>query len=524
MGQNIFNSIQLKKPRKNVFDLTHDHKTTCDMGFLVPTLTMECIPGDKFTIGCESLLRFMPLIAPVMHRMNVTQHYFFVPYRLLWDGWDKWINNQPGATLHPTIRYADDNTPNTLPLTMLMNYMGIVPPNNAVVDDSAVQISALMLSAYQMIYQEYYRDQNLQADVDYKLISGDNTLNADLTQIRKRAWQHDYFTAALPFAQKGAAVTLPLGQFNDVVVGFNDPLFTDGDPAAWTGNNPNVGGQSTLVNAVQDPELPESFPTLGKLYAKTSDLEPQATTINDLRRAFRLQEWLEKNARGGTRYTESILIHFGVRSPDSRLQRPEYITGTKSPVVISEILNTTGDIGLPGGLPQGNMAGHGISVTQGKYGGYFCQEHGCIIGIMSVMPLPAYQQGLPKHFSKFADSFEYFWPEFANIGEQAVTNNELYLRPDNIPAGKDTFGYIPRYGEYKYMPSRVSGYFQTSLNFWHLGRIFTSPPNLNGTFIECDPGKRIFAVVDPNEHSLLVHILHKIKAVRGMPKFGTPSF
>ena len=231
-----------------------------------------------------------------------------------------------------------------------------------------------------------------------------------------------------------------------------------------------------------------------------------------------MQEWLEKNARGGTRYIESILSHFGVKSSDARLQRPEYITGVKSPVIISEVLNTTGE---DGGLPQGTMAGHGIAVSSGKSGSYYCEEHGFIIGIMSILPKTAYQQGIPKQFLK-KDTLDYYFPSFANIGEQEVKNNELFAY---TASAEDTFGYVPRYAEYKYMPSRVAGDFRTTLDYWHLGRIFETQPALNQTFIECKPENttRIFAVEDGTD-PLFCHVLNKIQAVRPMPKFGTPMF
>jgi hypothetical protein len=255
-----------------------------------------------------------------------------------------------------------------------------------------------------------------------------------------------------------------------------------------------------------------------QLFASADNMEVQPTTINELRRAFRLQEWLEKNARGGTRYIENILAHFGVKSSDSRLQRPEYITGVKSPVVVSEVLQT----GQSDTTPQGNMAGHGISVTSGRTGSYYCEEHGYIIGIMSVMPKTAYQQGIPKTFLK-NDPLDYFWPSFAHIGEQEVQVQELYAYTSNK---ENTFGYVPRYAEYKYMPSRVAGDFRTTLDYWHLGRIFDSEPSLNQDFIECTPSatSRIFAVEDPDAQKLYCHVLNKIKAVRPMPKYGTPSF
>jgi len=509
MAKNIFNSIQLKKPKKNFFDLTHDVKLSTNMGQLTPILTLEVVPGDSIELGCESIIRFAPMTAPVMHRMDVTMHYFFVPNRILWDNWEKFItNNGPNGTgteyVLPYITTNNLEPQYSVGTTrrQIADYMGLPLPGN---DVPSTSISLLPFAAYQAIYNEYYRDQNLVAPVDYKLTDGNNgTSNArinELLNLRNRAWEHDYFTASLPFAQKGAAVDIPLGAVN-------------GDANIYS----NVG-TTTLNGSSGDPVvIGDTNVGLTDLWAQTDGLTVEPTTINDLRRAYRLQEWLEKNARGGTRYIESILSHFGVKSSDARLQRPEYITGVKTPVVVSEVLNTSG---TEGELPQGNMAGHGIAVSSGKSGSYYAEEHGYIIGIMSVMPKTAYQQGIPRTYLKL-DPLDYFWPSFANIGEQDVQLQELYAYTANK---EDTFGYVPRYAEYKYMPSRVAGDFKTSLDYWHLGRIFASEPTLSQEFIECTPEdtERIFAVTDPDAQKLYCHVLNKIKAVRPMPKYGTPT-
>jgi hypothetical protein len=502
MAKNIFNSVQLEKPKKNVFDLSHDVKMSMKMGQLTPVLVTECVPGDSFQIGCDSLIRFAPMVAPVMHRMDVSVHYFFVPNRLTWDNWEKFIVDANTPYPLPFITASGDRPAVT---RKFMDYMGVpvAPPGS-----TDTNVNALPFAAYQAIYNEYYRDENLIPEVDYNLSDGDNNANfADLLTIRNRAWEHDYFTASLPFAQKGTAVDIPIGSIdNDVAVNWNS-LENAHTAVTYDGTNSQTIGSSAGVSTIGTPEM----------IAKTSDIDIQPTTINDLRRAFRLQEWLEKNARGGTRYIENILMHFGVRSSDKRLQRPEYITGLKTPVIISEVLNTSSTAEEP----QGNMAGHGVAVSTGKYGNYFCEEHGYIIGIMSVMPQPAYQQGIPKTYLK-SDPLDFFWPSFAHIGEQPVQNNELFAY---TATGEDTFGYVPRYAEYKYQPSRVAGEFRTILDYWHLGRIFATQPALNQTFIECTPEQveRIFAVQD-GEDNLYCQIMHKIKAVRPMPKFGTPNF
>lgn len=477
------------------------------MGNLTPVLVTECVPGDSFQIGCDSLIRFAPMVAPVMHRMDVSVHYFFVPNRILWENWEKFIvdantphvlPNLDGQYLEPQFDYLNPGA------GKFADYMGVpTPPNGSTVTN----INALPFAAYQAVYNEYYRDENLIAEVPYQLTDGTQASISPFVTMRKRAWDHDYFTASLPFAQKGAAVDIPIGSIdNDVAVNWNS-LENSLTSVTYDGTNSQTIGSSAGVSTTGTPEM----------IAKTSDIDIQPTTINDLRRAFRLQEWLEKNARGGTRYIENILMHFGVRSSDKRLQRPEYITGLKTPVIISEVLNTS----ATAEEAQGNMAGHGVAVSTGKYGNYFCEEHGYIIGIMSVMPQPAYQQGIPKTYLK-NDPLDFFWPSFAHIGEQPVTNNELYAY---TATGNDTFGYVPRYAEYKYQASRVAGDFRTVLDYWHLGRIFATQPALNQAFIECTPEQveRIFAVQD-GEDNLYCQIMHKIKAVRPMPKFGTPNF
>lgn len=262
-------------------------------------------------------------------------------------------------------------------------------------------------------------------------------------------------------------------------------------------------------------------PTAGFVaYDPDGSLQVEATSINDLRRAEKLQQWLELAARAGSRYKENILGFFGVKSSDKRLQRAEYITGTSSPVIISEVLNTTGTPDAP----QGEMAGHGVSVTSGQYGNYFCEEHGYIVGIMSVLPKTGYFQGIPKHFLKGVaqnDPFQFFWPQFAHIGEQEVLNREVYAY---TAQGGGTFGYVPRYAEYKFANNRVAGDFKSSLLFWHLAREFSGNQSLNQAFIESNPTFRTFAVTDPNEDHIYAHVLHKVRASRLMPKFGTPHF
>jgi hypothetical protein len=497
-GKNIFENIQVKAPRRSTHDLTHDHKLSTNFGDLTPVLVMECVPGDTFHIGADSLVRMQPMVFPVMHRADAYIHYWFVPNRIVWPNWEDFITDPESVGL-PVIEVDDSLDPEW---QKFLDYMGVPPSNTS----NAVEVNALPLAAYQCIYNEWYRDENLIAEVPYQLSPGIN-LPGPLTTLRKRAWEHDYFTSALPWAQKGNPVEVPLAKIEA-----NAPLrYNDPSPPLNTGVTGNVS--IIPVPNSPDPALPNQ-----ELYAETLGLPVGGTQVDDLRRAFVLQEFLELNARGGTRYIEQILAHFGQKSSDARLNRPEMISGSHNPITISEVLNTAGSVGAN---PQGAMAGHGVSVGQGNFGSYHIEEHGYIIGIMSVMPKTAYQQGIPRHYLR-KEPLDFYWPKFQHIGEQAIMQDEIYAYQGN---GDSEWGYIPRYSEFKYIPSQVSGQYRTTLNQWHMGRIFQNLPTLSQQFVEMDSEEvdRIFAVTDPNEDKLLCHVLHKIKAVRPMDFYGIPT-
>jgi len=517
----IFDKVSVKTPQASTFDMTHDVKLSTKMGKLTPVLAIDVLPGDKFKIGADALIKFAPILAPLMHMINLYIHYFFVPNRLLWSNWENFITGTPDDLgdpyIPPYITNFYANNSDSLEFNKLCDYIGITPAVDG--DPGSEAISALPLAAYNLIYNEYYRDQNLIDPLFFELVDGDNTANKASFKLRNRAWEHDYFTSCLPFAQKGAAVDLPLGNVELV-----DDWKTIGSPTARDENGNEISGNAEFLSATGTPFASGGVEVA---YDPMGTLQVGATTINDLRRAYALQEWLEKNARGGTRYTEAIRMHFAVKSPDARLQRPEYITGVKSPVIISEVLNTTGPLAYWNGSEpvemggsQGQMTGHGTAIAQGNIGHYYAQEHGWIIGIMSVTPKTAYQQGINKMFTRNT-YLDYAFPSFAHLGEQEVYTKEIYAYKD---VSDNLFGYIPRYAEYKFMNSRVAGDFRTTLNYWHLGRIFSNEPTLNQSFIECIPDdvSRIFAVEDGTDN-LWCHVLNKLKVYRKLPFFGTPS-
>lgn len=569
MNKNVLNSIPIEKQKTNVFDLSHDLKFSFNMGKLVPTTVIDTIPGDSFTIGFENMLRFAALVAPIMHRVKVSTHYFFVPNRIIWDEWERWITGAEtvenfGEPPYFIPKFGIGATYG-VKKGSLCDYMGIPPFGDPLTPPPTThqfKINALPFLAYWRIFYEYYMDQN--NDPDFTAMSyygygqvgygGDisnnplvpasdyyTTFGVDCaSRLADRAWMHDYFTSALPWAQKGDDVYIPLSHMPV------NPLFLDDEDypreqifmkLASTGalTTGAIGSASGGLTSGGQPAY------WAYQYAENV-MEPGQVgdgTINNLRRAFAIQSWLEKNARGGTRYAENILVHFGVRSSDARLQRPEYLGGSVQNMVISEVLSTAQTLNSTDEVvnPVGQLSGHGLSVGGSRVLNYRCEEHGWIIGLISVMPDTAYQDGIPKKFSKF-DRFEYFWPSFQHIGEQAILNQELLAYPNGTKEQNESiFGYVPRYTEYKYENSRVAGDFRDTLDFWHLGRKFQYDetnefPQLNADFIypgrfnaltEEDPFNRIFAVSSFEADTIYAHVLNVIKARRPMAQYGIPS-
>ena len=530
--KHLFSQIPRAQISRSVFDRSHAWKSTFDSGYLVPFLVDEVLPGDSYKVKFNFLARLSTPIVPTMDNLFIDTFYFFVPYRLLWKHWEQFNGQQdyPGASTDYLVPQTSAPAEGGFPVGSLEDYFGL--PTGV----KGIKANELAARAYALIWNEWFRDENLQNPINlssYAEISTASGLDdvglgdAGFTgshRLLRRGKRHDYFTSALPWPQKGPGVELPLNGNAPVTV----DNFHSVPGALGVGIRSDPYGNYRMVTEPESyPEFVYASPTLtnenSKLMVDLSSVT--AATINSLRQAFQLQKLYERDARGGTRYTEILRSHFGVVSPDSRLQRPEYLGGSESPVIINPVVqqSATGSTGAE--TPQGNLAAYGLaSSTSAKHG--FTKsfvEHGIIIGLLNVRADLTYQQGIPRMFSR-RTRFDFYWPVLAHLGEQAILNKEIYAQ--GTSADDDVFGYQERYAEYRYFPSMITGKLRStdpqSLDVWHLSQKFDNLPTLSGQFIEDNPPvSRILAV--QNEPQFIIDSYIEMKCARPMPVYGVPG-
>ncbi len=557
----VFSSVLGNKVGRSVFDLSHVKRFTCDMGQLIPVYFDECVPGDTRKIGMQCVTRFQPLVAPILDSVDLTVHYFFVPTRLLMDKEEDWNtfltggkDGKDNSVSLPLFRFVftdgsvvDPKNPFSSSKThgkySLWDYFGLpvfTDLNKEISVRDSNKVLAFPARCYNLVWNEFYRDENLCDEV-----------NLDNATILYRAWKKDYFTSALPWQQRGIAPALPIS--GTLPINLNGSVFTFGDasnPIRLVANSPNSGEISTRIVNVSESDsfglkTADSRLVLGEgnggyyygLQGKAISSNPTATVdlsqgttfdVATLRQCIQIQRWLELNARGGVRYTEFLRSHFGIAPKDEVLGRPQYIGGTKSSIVISEVLQTSRTVDstqTDKGSPLGRLAGHGLGASSDYICTFTSKEFGYIIGIASWMPKPSYQQGVNRIFSR-KTKFDFYFPEFAHLSEQAVTNGEIFAT--GTSRDSEIFGYQGAYNEMRYTPSFNCADMRDTFSYWHLGRIFDSAPNLNAGFLTTNPKysggirKDIFA--SPKEPGLLVQFANIVKAIRPLPVYGTPGF
>jgi hypothetical protein len=522
-------------PRSS-FDCQSTHKTTFDAGYLVPVYVDEMLPGDTFRLNMTAFARLATPLYPIMDNMHLDSFFFFVPNRLIWNNWQKFMGQQANPDSSISFVVPQQVSPaGGYAVGSLQDYMGL-PTVGQVGAANTVSHCAFWPRAYNLIYNEWFRDENLQNSVQVDLGDGPDTVT-NYTLLR-RGKRKDYFTSALPWPQKGTSVTLPLGTSAPIYGTGKTFALTDGTTNGGafsnTGNAPlwgttdynqNVGTSATGGSPwVTNKRL--GVPTTGEsgLYADLSSAT--AATINQLRQSFQIQKLLERDARGGTRYTEIIRSHFGVISPDARLQRPEYIGGGSTNININPIAQTSGTNASGTTTPMGTLAAMGTALAHNHGFTYSSTEHGVIIGLVSVRADLTYQQGLQRMWSR-STRYDFYFPAFATLGEQAVLNKEIYVTGSS--GDNNVFGYQERWAEYRYYPSRISSLFRSTaagtIDAWHLAQKFTSTPTLNSTFIQdTPPVSRVVAVGSAaNGQQFIFDSFFDCKKARPMPMYSVPG-
>jgi hypothetical protein len=491
--------------QRSVFNRDHGLKTTIDAGNLYPIFYDEALPGDTFQLTANGFGRLATPINPFMDNLYIQTFFFAVPFRILWDNWEKFCGEQinPGDS-------TDYSTPQIQGVTVaeetLFDYFGL--PTGV----ANINFNNFAGRGYNLIWNEWFRDENLQNSLTVDLGDGPDDI-ADYT-IQKRGKRHDYFTSALPWPQKGDAVTLPLGTTANIA--FDGVGAGGGQDLAVLDNTGALGKLSASSTFVTGSGTAGA--TAGQLYADLSTAT--SATINQLREAFQVQGLLERDARGGTRYKEIIQGHFNVTSPDMRLDRPEYLGGGKSYISVQPIAQTSSTDTT---TPQGNMSGFGtVGFDNHSFTKSFT-EHCCVIGLACVFADLTYQQGINRFFSK-RTRYDYYWPALAHLGEQSILNKEIYAQ--GTSDDNTVFGYQERYAEYRYKPSQITGKFRSNatgtLDSWHLAQNFGSLPSLNSSFIEENPPVNRVTAVN-TEPDLLLDMFFKFKCARPMPTYSVPA-
>lgn len=485
--------------KRGKFSLSNYKLFSCDMGELIPCGLHEVLPGDTIQHSTSALVRASPLFAPVMHPVHVRVHHWFVPHRLVWEDFEDFITGGPDGmddSEFPTIELSSSNNG----IGTLADYLGC--PTGI----DGLEVSALPFRGYAMIFNEWYRDQDLVTPLDLSVEAGvDATTNTDIQNV---AWEKDYFTASRPWEQKGPSITVPLGTTAPVVSTDTDIYMNDQTTS------------SRLIGAIGETSVRKEGSTWpgtaalrwsGTQTGLETDLSgASAVTVNVLREAMALQRYEEARARYGSRYIE-YLRYLNVRSSDARLQRPEYLGGGKQTLQFSEVLQTA-----EGSDPVGEMRGHGIAAMRSNRYRRFYEEHGYVFTFLSARPKTIYSQGLPRTWNRRTK--EDFWQkELQHIGQQEVLNKEIYA-DHTTPDG--TFGFQDRYDEYRRQESTIAGEFRDStLDYWHMARIFAGDPALNSDFVTCTPTERIFAA--PEQDVLYIMAQHSIQARRLVAQTGS---